>query len=83
MPDIKLRNVVKGTVKTFDRSLEHTRTASNKARSESLSSRESSAGEYGANRLQDGMEFTLGEAGHKLKNKGITLKNHRWRGGIS
>lgn len=73
MPDIKLRNVVKGTVKTLDRSkagIEHTRSAGGKACNESLSSRESSAGEYGANRLQDGVEFTLSEAGHKLKNNG-------------
>ncbi len=71
-----MRNVVKGTVKTLDRSkaiAEHTRSAGDKARygtEQSISSRENSAGEYSANRLQDGIVYTAGEAGYRFRKKG-------------
>lgn len=75
MPDIKLRDVVKGTVKTLDRSksvAEHTKSVGDKARygtEQSISSRENSAGEYSTNRLQDGIEYTAGEAGYRFRKK--------------
>ena len=76
MPDIKLRKVVKGTVKTLDRSkavAKHTKSADDKARcstEQSISSRENSAGEYSANRLQDGIEYAAGKAGYRFRKKG-------------
>lgn len=76
MPDIKTRDVVKGTVKTLDRAAiatERVKSAYIRTKDgaeHSVSADESSAEEYGANRLQAGAERLTGEAVHQFNKRG-------------
>lgn len=76
MADIKTRDVVKGTVKTLDRSAvaaERVKSATIRTKESaerSVSADEATAEEYGANRLQTGVEVVTAEAVHQLNKKG-------------
>ena len=76
MPDIKTRDVVKGTVKTLDRAAiatERVKSAYIRTKDgaeHSVSADESSAEEYGANRLQAGAERLTSEAVHQFNKRG-------------
>ena len=76
MADIKTRDVVKGTVKTLDRSAvaaERVKSATIRTKESaerSVSADEATAEEYGANRLQSGVEVVTAETVHQLNKKG-------------
>ncbi|WP_304432667.1 CHAP domain-containing protein [Acutalibacter muris] len=76
MPDIKTRNVVKGTVKAIDKSVTASQRMKDayirtKRKAEySVYSAEDSPSEYAADRVSEGTGTVLHEAGHQLHEKG-------------
>ena len=76
MADIKTRDVVKGTVKTLDRSAvatEHMKSATVRtkdAAEQSVNGNEVSAQEYGANRVESAVEIATAEGVHQFNKQG-------------
>ncbi len=76
MADIKTRDVVKGTVKTLDRSavaterMKSATVRTKDAAEQSVNGNEVSAQEYGANRLESAVEVTTAEGVHQFNKRG-------------
>lgn len=76
MADIKTRDVVKGTVKTLDRSAvatEHMKSATVRTKDvaeQSVNGNEVSAQEYGANRVESAVEIATAEGVHQFNKQG-------------
>ena len=76
MADIKTRDVVKGTVKTLDRSavaterMKSATVRTKDAAEQSVNGNEVSAQEYGANRIESAVEVATAEGVHQFNNRG-------------
>lgn len=76
MADIKTRDVVKGTVKTLDRSavaterMKSATVRTKDAAEQSVNGNEISAQEYGANRIESAVEVATAEGVHQFNNRG-------------
>ena len=76
MADIKTRDVVKGTVKTLDRStvaterMKSATVRTKDAAEQSVNGNEVSAQEYGANRIESAVEITTAEGVHQFNKQG-------------
>ena len=88
MPDIKTKEVVKGTVKTLDRAstvAQHVKSAYVRTREDAestVSADEHSAADYGAARVQNAAARTGKETAHQLKkhgNGGIRNAKRNWQ----
>ena len=76
MADIKTRDVVKGTVKTLDRSavaterMKSATVRTKDAAEQSVNGNEVSAQEYGANRVESAVEIATAEGVHQFNKRG-------------
>ena len=76
MADIKTRDVVKGTVKTLDRSavaterMKSATVRTKDAAEQSVKGNEGSAQEYGANRIESAVEIATAEGVHQFNKQG-------------
>ena len=76
MPDIKTRDIVKGTVKTLDKSatvaqrMKDAYIRTKRKAEHSVCSAEDSPDEYAADRVSEGSETVLHEVGHQLNKQG-------------
>lgn len=76
MADIKTRDVVKGTVKTLDRSavaterMKSATVRTKDAAEQSVNGNEVSAQEYGANRVESAVEIATAEGVHQFNKQG-------------
>ena len=79
MPDIKTRDVVKGTIKTLDRSavlgerMKEAYVRTKEKGENAVASSDSSADEYAADRLTGGVEAITHEAIHQIDHRGQKL----------
>lgn len=81
MPDIKMRDVMRGTVKTIDKSvtaaqrMKDTYIRTKRKAENSVYSAEDSPSEYTADRVSEGTETVLHETGHQLHREGQKAVN--------